>query len=388
WRTARDPKEKKFEEYYRRYRCIEDAADKTRPSERSTIKMPATKQAIDSAYDHIMQSIFGPDPFFDIQGRQNVDKIPAEIFKEYLRCLFFKENFARKTGFSIKELLIYGTCVGRVAVDTARETRVILEDQTEDEGYLDDLGELQERQIITGQNAIMEYHDVNRPEYQPVSVMNFFPDPMAADCCSGEGVFVRAFPSIQKLRAMARHGVIDGKGVKLLEKEGAPSSTDRDAFKRQLAMTGIQVEQEDWDKNPMTLEYWGWLEKDELKAAGYKEEIEDGGAEVSAIISGGSTTLKLIGNPFVTRKRPFMKSCYEEIPDEFWGMGIPEATEGPARALDATIRSRLDNKALSVNTMWAINTRRMIPGQNLSLYPGKTWLTNGPVREAIEQFKV
>jgi len=388
WDTARKSKELKWQQYYRTYRCIESTEDKTRKSERSMIKMPATKQAIDSAYDHIMRSVFGIDQFFDIEGRQFQDKIPAEILKQYIKYLFYKENFARKYGLSVKEMLLYGTCVARVTVNTARETKVVMEDLTEQTEFMDDFGEMQIEDVVTGQEAVMEYRDTNRPEYIPISVFDFFPDPMASTCCDGEGVIVRAFPSYQTLRGMERRGEI--KGIGLIEEKTSPSyqRDDQEAFKRRLAYTGIQPQAEDSGKNPMTLEYWGWLEADVLKKAGFpRSEIKDGGAEVTAIVC-GNTVLKLIPNPFVTGERPFMKSCYEEIPHEFWGMGVAEATEGPARALDATIRSRLDNKALSVNTMWAINTRRMTPGQNLSCYPGKVWLANGPIREAIEQFKV
>jgi len=387
WNTARRTKELKWEQYYRTYRCIEDAVDRTRKTERSMIKMPATKQAVDSAFDHIMRSVFGIDPFFDIEGRQYQDKIPAEILKQYISYLFYKENFARKYGMSVKEMLIYGTCVGRVNANTVQESKMVLEDVTEPTEYMDDLGDVMVEDVVVGKEAVMEYAEVNRPEFQPISVFDFFPDPMASNCCDGEGVIVRAFPSYQTLRRMERRGEI--KGVALIEDDATPSGQrdDQEAFRRRLAFTGIQPQAEDSQKNPMTLEYWGWLEKDVLKAAGYKEEIKDGGAEVTVIVC-GNTVLKLIGNPFVSRRRPFMKSCYEEIPKEFWGMGICEATEGPARALDASVRSRLDNKALAVNTMWGINTRRMVPGQNLSCYPGKVWLTNGPISEAIEQFKV
>ena len=388
WNDARRSKELKWEQYYRTYRCIETPMDKTRGSERSMVKMPATKQAVDSAFDHIMRSVFGIDPFFDIEGRQYQDKIPAEILKQYISYLFYKENFARKYGMCAKEMLIYGTCVGRVTANTVRESKVVMEDMVEAEEVMDEFGEIDIIDNVVGQEAVMEYKDVNRPEFRPVSVYDFFPDPMASDCHDGEGVILRAFPSYQKLRQMERQGQI--KGVGLLEDDAeaaGKTSSDQEAFKRRLSYTGIQPQAEDSDKNPMTLEYWGWLEKDVLKEAGYSEEIYDGGAEVTAIVC-GNTTLKLIANPFVTRERPFFKCCYEELPGEFWGMGICEATEGPQRALDAAIRSRLDNKALSVNTMWGINTRRMVPGQNMSCYPGKIWLTNGPIRDAIEQFKV
>jgi len=383
-KTSLRSKKEKWEQYYRIWRLIETAADKTRLSEKSMLRMPATKQAIDSAYDHIMSIVFSIDPPFNIAGRQVEDDIKAELVKQYIAYLFQKEQFERKYGEGLKELLVYGTMIGRVSPKIVLEKKLEVEPRYEPQQEIDQFAAVQTRDVLVGHDPVVAESRVIRPFYQTISIWNFFPDPMASNCEDAEGLILRSWPSMQSLRKMERAGEIEG--IKQLKEQKA-TEEDKD-FLQRLAMIGIQPQEVDRSKNPMALEYWGWLEEDVLRKAGYpKEKIVDGGAEVTAIVC-GDTTLKLIKNPFITNERPFVKACYEEAPGEFHGIGIVEASHGAQRALEATVRSRIDNKALAINTMWGINTRRLVHGQNMSVFPGKQWLTNGPIREAIEQFKV
>ncbi|RMG01876.1 MAG: hypothetical protein D6726_08685 [Nitrospirae bacterium] len=370
WEDARSEKTAKWEQYYRLWRCIESEEDKTRSTERSKIKIPATKGAIDAAFDNIYSMIFSRTPFFDVEGR-TVEWMPrAEIIKQYLSYLFYKQKFPSQYAMFIKEMLLYGTGIGMVEI-----TRDVVKHIEKRPRF--DFAGLQIGSVV----EVVE-KEVIRPRFQPISIFDFFIDPSTEGIQEGEGCIVRSRKFLHELRAKQRKGIISG--VEFLEDNGHTGDMD-DELEYRLGIGGMS--NIGTDKRKVVLDYWGWMDEEDLEKAGYEGEIEDGGAEVHAIVCDG-VCLKLAPNPLVTKERPFVKDCFEEIPGEFYGIGIAEICEGPQRALDATVRARLDNKAIAINQIFGINVKRLVPGQDLKVYPGKTFLVEGPVREAIEQFRV
>ncbi|MHA2063536.1 MAG: portal protein [Candidatus Thorarchaeota archaeon] len=138
----------------------------------------------------------------------------------------------------------------------------------------------------------------------------------------------------------------------------------------------------------VVLTYWGWMPEETLKGSNYKGEIKDGGAEVCCMVGAGHVLLKLEPNPFLTRKRPFVKDCFEEIPHEFYGLGIPEISDGAQKALDTVVRQRIDNKAVGINNIFAVDARRLMPDQDLTVHPNKVFLTDGRPSDIFHQFTV
>ena len=61
----------KFDEYYRLWRGVWAAEDKTRDSERSRLISPALQQAVESAVAEVEEATFGRGKWFDIQDDRN-----------------------------------------------------------------------------------------------------------------------------------------------------------------------------------------------------------------------------------------------------------------------------------------------------------------------------
>jgi hypothetical protein len=96
---------------------------------------------------------------------------------------------------------------------------------------------------------------------------------------------------------------------------------------------------------------------------------------------------KPVINPFPYRNLYMAK--WEDLPLEAGGVGIPENIEDSQMIINGLTRSMLDNKALSSNLLLAWNPRRFAPGQNKTLYPGKTFeVEEGAedVRKALDFF--
>jgi len=388
WRAARSKKRESWDDYYRQWRCMESAEDKTRKSERSQVKMPATKAAVDTAHDALMMTLFGRDPWFLITGREPRDYVPADTLTFYLKFLFERENFVQKFSDFVLELCYAGTGIGRVEIETTQQQRVITERVPQVLREIDSEGNETRHEVGERMEPVSITKSVNRPKFSYVPLYNFFIDPAAMSIPDAEGVIVRAFPRVEKLWRMEQAGSISGV-KRLLSRPTTPppESANMGGIRNRLSMGGIVPAATEKNRH-MTLEWWGWADKKTLQKSGFKGEIGDDGAEVFSIVGPDQTTLKLISTPFITKERPFVASCFQKIPDEFYGLGIPEITTGPQRALDATVRSRIDNKAMAINTMFAMNLKRMVPGQSMSLFPGKTFFTNDDVDKTIKQFEV
>ena len=385
WKQATQERRLRWEKTLRHMRCVEDPGDRSRTSERSTIKIPATKMAADTAFDNLYEILFSREPWFQIKGRTFNDELKALLVQNYLEYLLHREGFPSKFEVFLWEYVAFGTAVGQINLHTDLEQRVTMEPTVQTMVVMDEFGNETLQEQEGPPEAVSEERTIIRPQFQPISVVDFFIDPYARRIDDADGCVVRSFKRVPDLKRLERMGVVKNVGQVVDSIAAEKKSDDDDDFRYRMQMIGVNPDFNKQDRK-MVLQYWGWVDAGDLKGTSFNGEIEDGGAEVFAIACNG-VLMKLVPNPHVTRKRPFIHATFEPTPD-FYSIGIGDVADGPQRALDATIRSRLDNKALAINTMFGINVRKLVKGQDLSLYPGKKWLIDGDVREAIQQFQV
>lgn len=381
WRAARSTLERQWMKFYRMYRLIPNARDKIKSKERSQIKIPATKEAINMAVDSMHSLVYPGDRFFDIKARQSQFEPAVATLRDYFDYLFETEQFAAKDRMGMINKCIYGTQIKKIKVDTILDKRM-----KQETTLVPSYDAVQGQVIHTPQTQMVpETVKINRPLTAEVSIFDFFIDPVALGAQHDEGCEGCIEQSMSRrphLKKLEREGVISG--VDLIKSGG---QGEIDYRLRERLMLGGLYPTQDAD-NIHLMEWWGWIPEDKLTEAQYQGPIQDGGAEVFMIIANRCTVLKCVPNPFPTQERPFLVDRFEHVPGEFYGAGICEVANGPQRALDATVRSRLDNKAFAINQMFAINTRNLVAGQNLETHPGKTFLTTGPIGDSIQAFSV
>lgn len=362
WQDDRREKQDTWVKYSRVARLQEDSADKQRESEGSRLKMPTTKSAITMAMDNLYQMFFGSDQFFDIKGRTVEDN--PDVLKVYLKYLLEKDKVKLKFKRFLYDLCTYGTGICRINIKTDFNKKMSFS-----------------KNFFNFKRVLdFKVKEVNRPEFEWINIFDFFIEPQSTDIQSSEGVIVRKVQKIYKLRSLESQGVLSG--VKHI-KSNMPLDDDK---RHMLQKAGINAE---LNSDDITLfEYWGWLDADLLKKAGYEGNIVNGGAEVVVEVANGQTVLKLTPNPFFTQERPFLKENFEEIPGEFYGLGICDISDGPQRALDATVRSRIDNKRIAINQVFAVNIHRVVIDSDGKIFPGKTYFTEGNPREIIQQMQI
>ena len=362
WRTHRDINYiPQWDEYYRLWRGIWSAEDKTRQSEKSRIIAPALQQAIESSVAEMEEATFGRGKWFDIKDDM-LDQDPSEA--EYIRNLLAED--LEKTGCkdAICEIFlngaIFGTGIGKIVVDQTIERSP---------------SEVPIPGTLTTKRELVEYPSID-VRIEPISPKEFLIDPSANNINDALGV---AHEVIKP-----RYHVVDG--IRSGIYRDVPLDGDYDTVKFGYDPETKQADESDSVK---ICEYWGKVPKRFLKANADKDDFEYDKSnanelvEVVVTMCNDQHILRVEENAFMMQDRPFISYQHDIVPNKFWGRGVAEKGYNPQKALDAEMRARIDSLALTTTPMMAADATRLPRGVKFEVRAGKTVLTNGNPREAI-----
>jgi len=82
-------------------------------------------------------------------------------------------------------------------------------------------------------------------------------------------------------------------------------------------------------------------------------------------------------NPFTPAILPYYAVPFEVNPYSFFGVGIAENMDDTQTLMNGFMRMSVDNAALSGNLIIEIDETNLMPGQDLSIYPGKVFRRQG-----------
>lgn len=404
WRNARSAKELQWLAFYRTYRCIADAQDATKKSERSQIKIPATKEAVRNFVYSADAILFPSDPWFWLDPTTTQTRSPS-IYAQYIRYLMQKEQFTEKIDGCLTEDAVYGTVIGRVLPVKYKKKKQVRQQ------VLDPMTGQPTQEVIVPQVT-----ELVLPRFDSISIFNYYTNPTATGVRKheSEGGVVRHMLSEAQLQQMLEEGTINRlPGVPKLEDSTVADTIDalpylsapiQDASTRRAQTTGTQFDgtntlytrlqlggiQPNSDQGfTEILEWHGYIPESTAREASEALGREITPGEKILWVFADEVLNDDIELPeWMDDDRPFVCHRFEPLPGEFYGLGIVESASGPQKALDATVRARIDNLAISLNAVFAINEQKMVPGQNLDVHAGKVFKTFGDVREAIQQFTI
>ena len=362
WRTHRNINYiPMWDEYYRLWRGIWSAEDKTRQSERSRLIAPALQQAIESSVAELEEATFGRGKWFDIKD----DYLDQDISEaEYIRNLLQED--LEKTGVkdAICEVFlngaIYGTGIGKIVVKQSIE-------RAPSEQKIDG--------TMATTRTIVEYPSID-VHVEPISPKEFLIDPSANNINDALGV---AHEVIKP-----RYHVVEG--IRSGIYRDVPLDGDYDTVKFGYDPETKQADESDSVK---ITEYWGKVPKRFLKANADKDDFEYDKSASNELVEAVVTVcndqhiLRVEENAFMMVDRPFISYQHDIVPNKFWGRGVAEKGYNPQKALDAEMRARIDSLALTTTPMMAADATRLPRGVKFEVRAGKTVLTNGNPREAI-----
>jgi len=127
------------------------------------------------------------------------------------------------------------------------------------------------------------------------------------------------------------------------------------------------------------LEYWGNCDVQMLLDNNVdipKELDEQDELQTNIWICNGKL-LRMVLNPFKPSTIPYMAAPYELNPYSFFGVGIAENMDDTQTLMNGFMRMAVDNAVLSGNLLIEVDETNLVPGQDLSVYPGKVFRRQG-----------
>jgi hypothetical protein len=211
------------------------------------------------------------------------------------------------------------------------------------------------------------------PECNNVSVWNFYPDPEATSMDDAEYVVERHKMSRNQLRALKGRPYFRDEAIET----AIAQSPDyvRKHWEMKMEDDDTLSESERWE----VLEFWGFVDIDILEDNGVKipKEFKDL-VEISCNIwICNGEVLRMVLNPFKPARIPYYATPYEHNPYSFFGVGIAENMDDTQTLMNGFMRMAIDNAALSGNLIIEVDETNLVPGQDMSVYPGKVFRRQG-----------
>ena len=211
------------------------------------------------------------------------------------------------------------------------------------------------------------------PECTHVSVWDFYPDPEAKAMEDAEYTVQRHKMSRTQLRALKTRPYFMDDSVQMAVDKGP------DYVQKYWEMT-----MEDDDTQPTSerwevLEFWGYVDVALLEEHGVKvpKELSDLDEVNCNVWVCNGEVLRFVLNPFKPTRIPYYAVPYEHNPYSFFGVGIAENMDDTQTLMNGFMRMAIDNAALSGNLIIEVDETNLVPGQDLSVYPGKVFRRQG-----------
>tara|TARA_R110002012_G_scaffold86309_2_gene214470 strand:- start:1965 stop:3236 length:1272 start_codon:yes stop_codon:yes gene_type:complete len=127
------------------------------------------------------------------------------------------------------------------------------------------------------------------------------------------------------------------------------------------------------------LEFWGNVDTEILKEhkIDIPKELKDADELNVNIWVCNDQVLRLVMNPFTPSVIPYYAVPYEISPYSLFGIGLAENMDDTQTLMNGFMRMAVDNAALSGNMLIEIDETNLVPGQDLSVYPGKVFRRQG-----------
>ena len=211
------------------------------------------------------------------------------------------------------------------------------------------------------------------PQVSHVSVWNFYPDPDASNMDEAQYVIERHKMSRSQLRNLKKRPLFRANVIDEVIALG--ENYVKEYWEDDLSDYAPEHGIERFN----VLEYWGMVDTDALEEAGVEipeELMQLDELQANVWICNGRL-LRMVLNPFKPAKIPYHASPYELNPYSFFGVGIAENMDDTQTLMNGFMRMAVDNAVLSGNLIVEVDETNLVPGQDLTLYPGKVFRRQG-----------
>ena len=211
------------------------------------------------------------------------------------------------------------------------------------------------------------------PQTSSVSLWNFYPDPDAANMDEAEYVVERHKMSRTQLRNLKKRPFFRSNAIDLAVSDG--ESYTKEWWEQAMEDDAQESKAERFE----VLEFWGSVDTEVLEGhdIDIPAELSDmDQVNVNIWVCNGKV-LRLVMNPFTPSMIPYYAVPYEVSPYSLFGVGIAENMDDTQTLMNGFMRMAVDNAALSGNMLIEVDETNLVPGQDLSVYPGKVFRRQG-----------
>lgn len=211
------------------------------------------------------------------------------------------------------------------------------------------------------------------PQVSHVSVWNFYPDPDANNMDEAQFVIERHKMSRSQLRALKKRPHFRSEVIEAAIAEG--ENYTRESWEDDLSDYAPEHGVDRFE----VLEYWGMCDIDMLleQEVDIPKDLQSlDELQVNVWICNGKL-IRMVLNPFKPSTIPYMAAPYELNPYSFFGVGIAENMDDTQTLMNGFMRMSVDNAVLSGNLLIEVDETNLVPGQDLSVYPGKVFRRQG-----------
>ena len=211
------------------------------------------------------------------------------------------------------------------------------------------------------------------PSTSNVSIWNFYPDPDASNMDEAEYIVERHKMSRSQLRALKGRPFFRDNAIDTALKTG--ESYEKKWWEQVMEDDEHGSKAERYDVK----EFWGFVDREVLedhdidipRALKDAEQLN-----VNLWVCNGQV-LRMVMNPFKPALIPYYAVPYEVNPYSFFGVGIAENMDDTQTLMNGFMRMAVDNAVLSGNLLIEVDETNLVPGQDLSVYPGKVFRRQG-----------
>ncbi len=416
--TAREVEEQRWVRAYRNYRGLYGPDVQFTSTEKSRVFVKVTKTKVLAAFGQMSEVLFGgnkfpitidpttlPDGVVDtvhVETNDDVKKAEKALGIEPLLPGETMQEYRERLGSMQKELEVFdeirpgpGTTPTQISFEpamiAAKKMEKKIHDQLEESRANKHLRAAAFECALFGTGIMKGPFAVDKeyprwaddgaytpliktvPMVSSVSVWNFYPDPDANNMDEAEYVIERHKMSRSELRKLADRPYFRDNEIETAIKLG-PSYIKE--WWEQVMEDDTQATQ---TERYEVLEFWGNVDRDVVKRhnVDIPTELKNKSQLSVNIWVCNGRVLRLVMNPFTPTLIPFYAVPYEINPYSMWGVGVAENMDDTQTLMNGFMRMAVDNAALSGNLLIEIDETNLVPGQDLSVHPGKVFRRQG-----------
>ena len=211
------------------------------------------------------------------------------------------------------------------------------------------------------------------PSTSHVSMWNFYPDPDAHNMDEAEYCVERHKLSKTQMRNLKNRPYFREEAIEECLDMGA--QYDKKYWEDDMKDYAI----ENYTERYEVLEFWGYVDAAILEENGVDipADLKDLEQINCNIWVCQGHVLRMVLNPFKPVRIPYYAVPYEHNPYSFFGVGIAENMDDTQTLMNGFMRMAIDNASLSGYLIIEVDETNLVPGQDLSVYPGKIFRRQG-----------